>query len=142
MAKKNETNEKGVYVLAYDIGTTGNKTCLYEVSDTIELVASAMEGYGLSFTDGGGAEQNPDDWWNAMANTTKKILKKHKINSSEIKGISFCSQMQGIVLVDKNGHALRPAMSYMDNRAASQKKEIVGHGIQIEGVNIFTSNHL
>lgn len=136
MSKKREASHQGVYVLAYDIGTTGNKTCLYEVSDTIELVASAMEGYGLTFTSGGGAEQNPDDWWNAMANTTKKILKKNKINPSEIKGISFCSQMQGIVLVDKNGNALRPAMSYMDNRAEAQKKRIVGHGIQIEGVNI------
>lgn len=129
---------ESLYVLAYDIGTTGNKTCLYEISESIRLVESALEGYDLFFEDNGGAEQDPDQWWAAMANTTKAILKKSKISPADIKGISFCSQMQGLVLVDERGKALRRAMSYMDNRAGQQKKDQVGHGIQIEGINIIT----
>lgn len=129
---------KGVYVMAYDIGTTGNKSCLYEISDKVKLVASAMANYDLYFEANGGAEQDPEQWWDAMASTTKTILKKANLDAQDIKGISFCSQMQGLVLVDKEGKALRRAMSYMDNRAVSQKKDCVGHGIQIEGVNIIT----
>ena len=30
-----------IYVLAYDIGTTGVKTCLFRVDETISLIASA-----------------------------------------------------------------------------------------------------
>ena len=127
-----------VYVLTYDIGTTGNKTCLYDVSNKIKLIDSAMQNYNLYFTDNGGAEQNPNEWWDAICSTTKKILKKTKLDPNEIRGVSFCSQMQGLVLVDEHGSALRNAMSYMDNRAKKQKKDVVGHGIQIEGVNIWT----
>ena len=32
------------YVLSYDIGTTGVKTCLFEVEDEITLVAAEREG--------------------------------------------------------------------------------------------------
>ena len=45
-----------VYVLAYDIGTTGVKTCLFSITDTIELLAAASEGYNLYVLPGGGAE--------------------------------------------------------------------------------------
>ncbi len=127
---------KGLYVLAYDIGTTGNKTCLFEISKNIKLVASALEGYDLFFEDNGGAEQDPAQWWEAMKNTTHQVLEKAKVKPEDIKGISFCSQMQGLVLVDQEGNALRRAMSYMDNRAGKQKKERVGHGIQIEGIEL------
>ena len=35
------------YVIAFDIGTTGVKTCVFAVSDRIELLASKSEGYKL-----------------------------------------------------------------------------------------------
>ena len=31
------------YILAYDIGTTGVKTCLFEVEKTIKLIAAASD---------------------------------------------------------------------------------------------------
>ena len=58
-----------MYVIAYDVGTTGVKTCLFEVRDTIRLLAGEYEGYGLYILPGGGAEQDADEWWAAyMAN--------------------------------------------------------------------------
>lgn len=56
--------------------------------------------------------------------------------AEKIDGISFCSQMQGLVLVDKEGNALRRPMSYMDQRARKEMKDCQGHGIQIAGVNV------
>ena len=53
------------YVLAYDIGTTGVKTCLFSLAERITLLDSAQEGYGLYLLDGGGAEQDPEEWWQA-----------------------------------------------------------------------------
>lgn len=108
------------YVLSYDIGTTGVKTCLFEVEDEITLVAAEMEGYSLTVYPDGGAEQDPDEWWSAMCNTTKRLMNSTSVSTSEIAGISFCSQMQGLVLVDKDGVPVRMAMSYMDQRAKSR----------------------
>ena len=124
------------YVLSYDIGTTGVKTCLFEVEDEITLVAAEMEGYSLTVYPDGGAEQDPDEWWSAMCNTTKRLMNSTSVSTSEIAGISFCSQMQGLVLVDKDGVPVRMAMSYMDQRAKKQIKELMAYGPQIAGANI------
>lgn len=58
------------YVLAYDIGTTGVKTCLFSIDQTIELVSSSQQGYDLYILPDGGAEQDADQWWEAMCATT------------------------------------------------------------------------
>lgn len=44
------------YVIAYDVGTTGVKTCLFSIGTSIELIASASQGYGLTILPDGGAE--------------------------------------------------------------------------------------
>lgn len=125
------------YVIAYDVGTTGIKTCVFEISDTIKLIASDIEGYNLYVLKNGGVEQDPYDWWNAMCSTTKKVLKDNSILADQIQGISFCAQMQGLVLVNKNGEPVRCAMSYMDNRAQKELKDGLATGICAAGMNVW-----
>ena len=129
------------YVIAYDIGTTGVKTCLFQIDEVIRLIADSSMGYGLYILDNGGAEQDADEWWNAMAETTRTIFEKDsvkgKITPDDISGISFCSQMQGLVLVDKEGNAIRRPMSYMDQRSQKELEKGIANGIQIAGANIF-----
>ena len=125
-----------IYVLAYDIGTTGVKTCLFAIHQSIELLESAHEGYGLYMVDNGGAEQDTQEWWDAMCKTTKLVFERAKVSAEQIAGISFCSQMQGLVLVDKDGIPVRKAMSYMDQRAKEEIKNGIAYGFQIAGANV------
>ncbi len=129
--------KKPVYIMAIDIGTTGVKTCLYEVFDQIKLVASGMEGYKLYIEEGGGAEQDPEEWWEAICKTTNSVIEKAGIEKEQIVGVSFCSQMQGVVLVDQDGNPVRRAMSYMDQRATDEFKQGIAHGLKVAGVNVF-----
>lgn len=124
------------YALSYDIGTTGVKTCLFEIGETIRLIADAIEGYELYVFPDGGAEQDPDEWWAAMCKTTKELFSKTDVKPEQVDGISFCSQAQGLVLVDKDGMHVRRAMSYMDQRARQERKDLMAHGIQIAGASI------
>ncbi len=126
-----------MHVISYDVGTTGVKTCLYKVGKQIELVTSALSGYGLYVLDNGGVEQRADEWWEAMKTTTKKLFENSDVTPDEIDGISFCSQMQGLVLVDKEGKPVRNPMSYMDQRAKAEIKKGIAHGIKAAGANIF-----
>lgn len=125
------------YLLAYDIGTTGVKTCLFEVDHSIRLVDSAGQGYPLYILENGGAEQDGNDWWNAMRESTAEVLRRTGIAPEKIAGISFCSQMQGLALVDKDGVPVHRPMSYMDQRAKDEIKKGIAHGPQIAGANIF-----
>ena len=132
----------GKYVIAYDIGTTGVKTCLFEIDKTIVLKAASSCGYGLYMVENGGAEQDFDEWWKAMADTTNDIFKSKEVKKlgvkpSDIEGISFCSQMQGLVCLDKDCNVIRRPMSYMDQRAKEEIKKGIANGIQIAGANVF-----
>lgn len=126
----------GKYVIAYDVGTTGIKTCLIEIDKNIKILSSAMEGYNLYVLDNGGAEQDPEEWWSAMCKTTKRIFENSQIRPEQVEGLSFCSQAQGLVLVDKDGKAVHRAFSYMDQRATKEIKEGIAYGLQIAGANI------
>ena len=125
------------YVIAYDVGTTGIKTCLFEISDKITLMASAMEDYPIYVIGNGGIEQDPNHWWQAMCHTTELIFEKTSIPQHSIEGISFCAQMQSLVLVDKDGEPVRRAMSYMDSRAVEEMKKGIMDGIKISGLNFY-----
>lgn len=129
------------YVITYDIGTTGIKTCLIEIDKEMKILASATEGYGLYVDEEtgvkGGSEQDADEWWNAMCVTTKEVFKKcKKIKKEQIEGISFCSAMQGLVLVDRQGKCIRRPMTYMDQRAREEIKKGIAHGVQVAGAEV------
>ncbi len=125
------------YVISYDIGTTGVKTCLFEVGDSIRLLRGASRSYPLYVLPGGGAEQDADDWWNGMCSSTREIFEGAEIRPEQVAGISFCSQMQGLVLVDREGTPVRRPMSYMDQRAKEEIRRGMANGIQIAGANVF-----
>ncbi|MCL1895627.1 MAG: FGGY-family carbohydrate kinase, partial [Clostridiales bacterium] len=126
-------------VIAYDIGTTGIKSCLFDISKEggIRYIAGEIEGYSLDILPGGGVEQSPDDWWGAMCSTTRKLLDGAGVPAGDIAGVSFCSQVQTVVMVGENGAALRPAMSCMDTRAWRQFEKYMHTGIRVEGLDIF-----
>ena len=109
-------------ILACDVGTTSLKTSIFRTGGKYSLIAGAIREYDLNILENGAAEQNPEDWYSAIVETTNEVMKTPGVSAEAIAGFSFCSQMQGLVLVDSEGNAVRPAMSYMDSRAVRQKQ--------------------
>lgn len=122
-------------VLAVDVGTTGAKACVYRIGDRIELAASAQCEYPIHLLGNGGVEQDPEAWWAAVGSGARQAIACSGSRPRDIGGLAFCCQMQGLVLVDKAGKALRPAMSYMDQRAVEEKRRGIERGITIAGMN-------
>ena len=127
-----------MYIIIYDFGTSSVKTCLFQIDTKIHLVAGASAGYGLYVSDDGGAEQDTEEWWTALCSTTREVLKKLDIKPEEIKGMAFCSQMQGSVLVDEKGHAVRRPMNYLDQKGFREYKECMRRGvIKVSGCSLY-----
>ena len=127
-----------MYIIIYDFGTSSVKTCLFQIDSQIHLVAGASAAYGLYVSDNGGAEQDVEEWWNAICSTTRDLLKKSDVKPNEIEGMAFCSQMQGAVFVDENGNALRRPMNYLDQKGFKEYKECMGSGIiKVSGCSLY-----
>lgn len=124
-----------VLVIGYDIGTTGAKTCLFSLGHQIELMARSVHEYSLQVVNGNGIEQNPDDWWRAMALGTADVIRQCGIRPSQVRALSFSAQMQSFVPVDTSGRSLRPSMSYMDQRGTVQQLRLLHRPPRISGIS-------
>lgn len=109
------------YLLAHDIGTSGDKASLFTIGG--ELVRSTVASYQVIYSDGGRAEQDPQTWWEAVCQSTREIAAG--IPGEEILAVSFSAQMQCCLVVDKEGQPLRPAMIWADMRAQKQANQLI-----------------
>lgn len=107
------------YLLAHDLGTSGNKATLYDLSG--RLCASVLEEYPTAYPQAGWVEQDPSDWWRAVCKSTRELIEKAGIAPGDIAVVSFSGQMMGCLLVDQNGEALRSSIIWADTRAARQE---------------------
>jgi len=110
------------YLLGIDIGTSGTKTCLFDESGN--TIANAVAEYPLYQPEIGWAEQDPEDWWNAVCITIKEVINKSGITADEIKGVGLSGQMHGAVLLDKNNNVLRRAIIWCDQRSSAECDQI------------------
>jgi xylulokinase len=102
--------------LAYDLGTTATKAVL--VSNDGEFLASEVEQYETIFPKKGYAEHNPEDWWRTLVLTTKNLITRTSIDPTNITALTFSSQMQGLMPVDKQGSPLMNCMIWLDSRGS------------------------
>ncbi len=127
-----------MYIIIYDFGTSSLKTCLFEIDEKIRLLANANAAYGLHVSANGGVEQDTEEWWAAICSTTRALFTQTDVKPGDIEGMAFCSQMQGTVLVDENGNALRPPMNYLDQKGVKEYRECMGRGIiKVSGCSLY-----
>ncbi len=109
------------YILAHDFGTSGNKATLYNMDG--QLIKSCVASYPTHFFNNNWAEQNPDQWWNAVCESSQKLLEG--VEKSQIAAVSFSGQMMGCLCVDKSGTPLRDSILYCDQRAVNQNQQLL-----------------
>lgn len=111
------------YIISHDIGTSGNKTVL--VDTTGKIYSCAKGKYPLDLPKPNWVEQNPEDYWKAIIETTRKVVEDSGVDKNDIIGIVFTTQAMGIIPVDDKGNVLRPNISWVDGRAEKQAKSIM-----------------
>ncbi|MGD0090003.1 MAG: xylulokinase [Planctomycetota bacterium] len=109
------------YLLAHDLGTSGNKATLYTLAG--KLAASRTCAYDTHYFNGNWAEQNPQDWWRAICESTRALMQG--VNPAEVAVVALSGQMMGCTIVDKQGRSLRPSILYCDQRAGKQAGQIL-----------------
>jgi D-ribulokinase len=108
------SRDDGVYV-GLDLGT-GSARALAVATD------GAVVGRGAvalrSRRDGARHEQDPRSWWDAVAAACRDALQD--IVAARVRAVATCATSGTILLVDRDGEPLTPALMYDDGRASAQ----------------------
>jgi xylulokinase len=110
------------YFIGIDSSTTATKALLLDEKGQIIAVASSEYTYQVPHPLW--SEQEAGLWWDATVKSVQKVLQDSGVDGEAVKGIGLTGQMHGLVLLDKNGEVLRPAILWNDQRTGAQCDEI------------------
>jgi xylulokinase len=122
------------YILAIDFGSSGPKVAL--VSTRGEIIGSEFEAVETLFLPGGGVEQRPEDWWQAIVRATRRLLAQKLAPVDDILAIIIASLYSTTVAVDQDGRPLTNAIFWMDTRGAPYVQEITGGLLKVQGYGL------
>jgi len=136
------------YVLAYDLGTGGNKAVLYDSEG--KLISKKFIPYDTLYPQSGWAEHNPLDWWKSIIDSTIALIDQSNIDQKNIFCMSISGHGMGIVPVDKECNLLRNTTPiWFDSRAIKQTEKFMtkigyerwyqatGAGLRAENYSVF-----
>ncbi|MBN2651604.1 MAG: xylulokinase [Spirochaetales bacterium] len=110
------------YIIGIDLGTSAVKVVLFNTEGDI-IIKVSLE-YEIFQPKNGWAEQLPSKWWEATVDSIKEVVNNSNINSLDIVGLGLSGQMHGLVMLDKDGKVLRPAIIWCDQRSSVECEEI------------------
>jgi xylulokinase len=104
-------------LLGLDVGTTATKACVYDLEGRVVAAASANYESGLRTPQEGWIEQDPEELWRAVVQATRAAAAA-SAGQGRIVALALSAQGGTTITADADGQALRPAISWMDTRAA------------------------
>jgi xylulokinase len=109
------------YVIAYDLGTSGNKASLFAADG--RCIADCFEPYPTFYPQAGWHEQRPEDWWQAVVQSTRRLIAESGINPAAVLACGISGHSLGVIPLDRAGNLLRETTPiWSDARAAAQAK--------------------
>jgi xylulokinase len=108
--------------IGIDSSTTATKALLMDEKG--EIIAVASSEYTYQVPHPLWSEQDAGLWWDATVKSIQQVLKDSGVNGEAVKGIGLTGQMHGLVLLNKDGEVLRPAILWNDQRTGAQCDEI------------------
>ncbi|HKP83321.1 MAG TPA: xylulokinase [Pyrinomonadaceae bacterium] len=109
-------------LLGIDLSTTGAKALLIDPEGRV--ISSATTPLNLSTPFPLWSEQEPHEWWEATANSIRRALADANASGENVSAIGLTGQMHGLVVLDQEGHVLRPAILWNDQRCGAECNEI------------------
>src|SRR3954465_7005963 len=104
------------YVIGIDSSTTATKAVVWDRDG--RAVAEGRAEFALRLPRPGWHEQDPEDWWRSTATAGRRAV--DSIEAAGGEALAVPRQRETFACVDARGRAVRPAIVWMDTRAAPQ----------------------
>jgi xylulokinase len=105
-------------VVGVDCSTTATKAVAFRADGT--TVGEARRAFPLQSPRPGWQEQDPTHWWTATADALRELTTKLVRQDVAVAAIAITHQRETFACLDAAGEAVRPAILWLDTRAAEQ----------------------
>ncbi len=124
----------GRHILAVDLGTSVLKVAIVSVGG--EIVDAEQEECQVELLAGGGAEQDPEEWWRLIVLACARLVARAAVPPESIEAISCTAQWSGTVPAAADGAPVRNAIIWMDSRGAPQARAITSGPVRVQGYGV------
>lgn len=109
------------YLLGIDLGSSSVKVTLVAAESRLPVASVQYPPLEMPIQapEPGWAEQHPEVWWENTCLAIKQAIQQSAIDPGKIASVGIAYQMHGLVVVDRAGAVLRPAIIWCDSRAVS-----------------------
>lgn len=114
-------------LLGIDLGTSACKAAVFDEDGTV--LAQSAQPYPVYYPRPGWAEQDPEEWWEAICLGIREVLSAEGVRPENICGIGVDGQSWSAIPVDRQGEVLAHTPIWMDTRArdiCTRVKEEIG----------------
>jgi len=108
-------------IISFDLGTGGNKASLYDVEGN--CLASAFVPYTTQYPRVGWHEQRPEDWWDAVVESTRRLMESKEVKKDEVVCLGISGHSLGAVPVNRDGKLLRESTPIWSDIRAQKEVE-------------------
>lgn len=108
-----------MYILSIDFGTSSVKSSILD--ESVNVVAFSKEEYLYKVIDRDKVELDTEVMFNAFVNSLE-VLDKYK---NDVDIIAYCTFSPSLVLMDKDGIEIYPAITHLDRRSRKQSSMIL-----------------
>jgi xylulokinase len=105
--------------LGVDIGTGSSRALLVDAKGRVRAGYTAAH-EEMRMERPLWAEQRPENWWDAAVTVVRGALAAAGIAGTDVKAIGLSGQMHGLVMLDRAGSVIRPALIWCDQRSQAQ----------------------
>lgn len=120
-------DNKQKYVLALDLGTTGNRAILFDRNG--EVVGQSYGELTQYYPQPGWLEHDPNEIWHDTRSCMEQVLRSTGISPQEIAAAGLTVQRETCLLWDKTtGQPLHNAIVWQDRRTAQKCRELSQKG--------------
>jgi sugar (pentulose or hexulose) kinase len=118
------------HCLAIDVGTQSVRAILFDPRGALVAMGRVpIEPYVSPQP--GWAEQDPEVWWDAIGEACRRLWADPAARPDSVAGVGLTTQRATIVVADRDGKPLRPAIVWLDTRRTGTH-EAAGLGAAID----------
>ena len=118
------------YYISIDQGTTSSRSVLYD--NSFNQITQEQQEFKQYYPAEGRVEHDPEEIWSSVFNTTKTLMSKNNVSSSDVISIGISNQRETVMLWDKDGKVLNKAIVWQDRRTAEFCEKLKAEGIESE----------